>query len=148
LALRPLTWIELVNAFAFDASVFTLLFLGIGAVITTSVLVLLVLTLVFARRASPPKLHFLDFVPVATVPMLQGLGLAMIVLTIPVLILYIVFGRLYPFNGFIGSYTEVVSVTTQAQWKARVGRLGSATIVAGITVTMIRCGARDGLRLR
>lgn len=135
---RPLSWMELVNAFSFDPGFYTVLFLfvGVGTLIAGTLLWAFH-RYVYVFRKAPP-FRFMGYFKLIIFPPLQGLALSSAALSFGFLMVSVLIltPEVYPF-GTVSGDVSVASLTEAAVETSRVGRLGAIFCLTGVAVMFI-----------
>ena len=140
----PLSYLDLVIAFAFDAPTYVVLFVVVGLLVTAAAVLFWSVNRVASQLELPPAFNFLSFLALTVRPLVVGVSLASIPLGAAVVLIYFVFkGNFWLIGpndptigwgpmGSVPTTWNTASPSPVAVSAAQVGRIGVAFLVTGI----------------
>ncbi|CAD8201131.1 unnamed protein product [Paramecium pentaurelia] len=134
---RPMDYLELINSFQFDITLYLVLYLVIGILINIGIFVIWVINKSISIIPDPPKLRIYQTFIVAFLPPITGVIRA----TIPIIIYVLILDNLFApdlFSGITYNY-DGLSTDFDNEQQYQKGRVGLMLVVSGIIIMKIAC---------
>ena len=137
----PCSWLRVLNAFGLSDLTYLIVYLGLDVLLIFITIILWGFFRVSARQASPPRLHFWEWLRTFELNPLRGF----VIVAAPVLLgctfIRLVMGDMNPFSGINGDMRYVGLVTEEMLSVWRDGRIGICILALGF------CLMKDGSAL-